>query len=120
MPWHKETRKIRVSGFCIPDTNAFLALTILGIELPDQTLIRRVPKVIHRIKKPVDVNSPNPPQLQLGPGQINVSEDQGGRKPLLQSVILGHEFTWLGSGPIGEKSKQSMKEPSPNHRERKY
>ena len=105
MPWHKETRKIRVSGFCIPDTNAFLALTILGIELPDQTLIRRVPKVIHRIKKPVDVNSPNPPQLQLGPGQINVSEDQGGRKPLLQSVILGHEFTWLGSGPIGEKSK---------------
>ncbi len=45
----------------------FLALTILGIELPDQTLIRRVPKVIHRIKKPVDVNSPNPPQLQLGP-----------------------------------------------------
>ena len=105
MPWHEETRKIRVSGFCLPDTNAFLALTILGMELPDQTHIRRVPKVIHRVKKPVDVNSPNPPQLQLGPGQINVSEDQGGRKPLLQSVILGHEFTWLGSGPIGEKSK---------------
>lgn len=105
MPWHEETRKIRVSGFCLPNTNAFLALTILGIELPDQTLIRRVPKVIHRIKKPVDVNSPNPPQLQLGPGQINVSEDQGGRKPLSQSVILGHEFTWLGTGPVGEKSK---------------
>ena len=105
MPWHEETRKIRVSGFCLPDTNAFLALTILGMELPDQTHIRRVPKVIHRVKKPVDVNSPNPPQLQLGPGQINVSEDQGGRKPLSQSVILGHEFTWLGSGPIGEKSK---------------
>ena len=105
MPWHEETRKIRVSGFCLPDTNAFLALTILGIELPDQTLIRRVPKVIHRVKKPVDVNSPNPPQLQLGPGQINVSEDQGGRKPLSQSVILGHEFTWLGTGPVGEKSK---------------
>ncbi|WP_291372693.1 hypothetical protein [Acinetobacter sp. UBA6720] len=105
MPWHEETRKIRVSGFCLPDTHAFLALTILGIELPDQTLIRRVPKVIHRVKKPVDVNSPNPPQLQLGPGQINVSEDQGGRKPLSQSVILGHEFTWLGTGPVGEKSK---------------
>lgn len=105
MPWHEETRKIRVSGFCLPDTNAFLALTILGIELPDQTLIRRVPKVIHRVKKSVDVNSPNPPQLQLGPGQINVSEDQGGRKPLSQSVILGHEFTWLGTGPVGEKSK---------------
>lgn len=105
MPWHEETRKIRVSGFCLPDTNAFLALTILGIELPDQTLIRRVPKVIHRVKKPVDVNSPNPPQLQLGPGQISVSEDQGGRKPLSQSVILGHEFTWLGTGPVGEKSK---------------
>ncbi|MFP0383678.1 hypothetical protein [Acinetobacter baumannii] len=105
MPWHEETRKIRVSGFCLPNTNAFLALTILGIELPDQTLIRRVTKVIHRIKKPVDVNSPNPPQLQLGPGQINVSEDQGGRKPLSQSVILGHEFTWLGTGPVGDKSK---------------
>lgn len=105
MPWHEETRKIRVSGFCLLDTNAFLALTILGIELPDQTLIRHVPKVIHRVKKPVDVNSPNPPQLQLGPGQINVSEDQGGRKPLSQSVILGHEFTWLGTGPVGEKSK---------------
>lgn len=105
MPWHEETRKIRVSGFCLPNTNAFLALTILGIELPDQTLIRRVPKVIHRTKKPVDVNSPNPPQLQLGPGQINVSEDQGGRKPLSQSVILGHEFTWLGTGPVGDKSK---------------
>lgn len=105
MPLHEETRKIRVSGFCLPDTNAFLALTILGIELPDQTLIRRVPKVIHRVKKPVDVNSPNPPQLQLGPGQISVSEDQGGRKPLSQSVILGHEFTWLGTGPVGEKSK---------------
>lgn len=105
MPWHEETRKIRVSGFCLPDTHAFLALTILGIELPDQTLIRRVPKVIHRFKKPVDINSPNPPQLQLGSGQINVSEDQGGRKPLSQSVILGHEFTWLGTGPVGEKSK---------------
>lgn len=105
MPWHEETRKIRVSGFCLPDTNVFLALTILGIELPDQTLIRRVPKVIHRVKKPVDVNSPNPPQLQLGPGQINVSEEQGGRRPLSQSVILGHEFTWLGTGPVGEKSK---------------
>lgn len=105
MPWHEETRKIRVSGFCLPDTNAFLALTILGIELPDQTLIRRVQKVIHRFKKTVDVNSPNPPQLQLGSGQINVSEDQGGRKPLSQSVILGHEFAWLGEGPIGEKSK---------------
>lgn len=57
-----------------------------------------------------------PPQLQLGPGQINVSEDQGGRKPLFQSVIW---VWWLGSGPIREKVKQSMKEPSPNHRERK-
>lgn len=105
MPWHEETRKIRVSGFCLPNTNAFLALNILGMELPEQTHIRRVQKVIHSIKKPIEVNSPNPPQLQLGPGQINVSEDQGGRKPLSQSVILGHEFTWLGSGPIGEKSK---------------
>ena len=109
MPWHEETRKIKVSGFSLPNTNTFLALTILGIELPDQTLIRRVPKVIRRFKKSVDLNTPNPPQLQLGPGQINVSEDQGGRKPLSQSVILGHEFTWLGEGPIGEKSKTKYK-----------
>ena len=105
MPWHEETRKIRVSGFNISGTNAFLGLRILGIDLPDQTLIRSVTKEVHQVKKPIDHNAPKPPELQLGSGQINVSEDQGGRRPLSQTVILDHEFEWLGSGPIAKKSK---------------
>lgn len=118
MPWHKETRKIRVSGFNISGTNAFLGLRILGIDLPDQTLIRIVTKKVHQVKKPIDPNAPKPPELQLGSGQINVSEDQGGRSPLSQTVILDHEFEWLGSGPIAEKSKTKY-ERTITHSQRK-
>ncbi|MEB6558033.1 hypothetical protein [Acinetobacter baumannii] len=105
VPWHTETLPIRVSGFRLAGTKTFVVTRIRGIKVPKDDHIRIISKVTERINTTTDNDQPNPPLPQLGNGDINVSTNQGGRRPPSDHELIEDDFEWIDGGPANELSK---------------
>jgi len=105
VPWHIETLPIRVSGFRLAGTKTFVATRIRGIKVPKDNHIRIIPRTTERINTTTDTDQPNPPLPQLGNGDINVSTNQGGRRPPSDHELIEDDFEWIDGGPANELSK---------------
>ncbi|KQG95748.1 hypothetical protein APC57_06275 [Acinetobacter baumannii] len=121
VPWHTETLPIRVSGFRLAGTKTFVVTRIRGMKSPKNDHIRIIPRTTERINTTTDTNQPNPPLPQLGSGDINVSTNQGGRRPPSDYEFLEDDFEWIDGGPANELSKYKyVKQTKRPKRKKKY
>ncbi|MDW2770149.1 hypothetical protein R5K29_20035, partial [Acinetobacter baumannii] len=76
-------------------TKTFVVTRIRGMKSPKNDHIRIIPRATERINTTTDTNQPNPPLPQLGSGDINVSTNQGGRRPPSDYEFLEDDFEWI-------------------------